>query len=293
MGDAIAKTKRLASSLEAEEVLHLDMVNMGGGFPAPYMRPANKLSEYAAEIHRYLTNAFGKDFPSIILELGRSVTGNSGILVSEVILVFRKNSAALNHRVYLDAGKFNRLIETLNGTIKYPIVTSKDSPFCTEIETILAGTLCDSADILYEDYKYKLPIDLAIGDRVYFLSAGAYTASYASVGFNGFAPIDPPCEEEQMTDKRITVVSPDSSLVKAHPDAAGALKKRETDLCRRGPALAGCHRRIGNPDEGRTLFLSMARDYEDWKARRIALDCGCSAPPPLPFIPFSAIVSPL
>jgi ornithine decarboxylase len=32
-------------------------------------------------------------------------------------------------------------------------------------------------------------VDLKIGDRLYFLSAGAYTASYASVGFNGFRPI--------------------------------------------------------------------------------------------------------
>ncbi len=31
--------------------------------------------------------------------------------------------------------------------------------------------------------------DLAIGDPVDFLSAGAYTASYAAVEFNGFAPI--------------------------------------------------------------------------------------------------------
>ena len=44
-------------------------------------------------------------------------------------------------------------------------------------------------DILYEDYKYRLPVDLKIGDRIYFLSTGAYTSSYASVGFNGFEPI--------------------------------------------------------------------------------------------------------
>jgi ornithine decarboxylase len=44
-------------------------------------------------------------------------------------------------------------------------------------------------DILYEDYKYRLPVDLKIGDRLYFLSTGAYTGSYASVGFNGFPPI--------------------------------------------------------------------------------------------------------
>jgi ornithine decarboxylase len=44
-------------------------------------------------------------------------------------------------------------------------------------------------DIMYEDYKYRLPLDLKVGDRLYWLSAGAYTSSYASVEFNGFPPI--------------------------------------------------------------------------------------------------------
>jgi ornithine decarboxylase len=109
--------------------------------------------------------------------------------MSEVVLISRKNNTALNRWVYLDTGTFNGLIETLNESIKYPIVSSKDSPNTKEAEVILAGPTCDSMDILYEDYKYSLPVDLKIGDRLYFLSTGAYTASYASVCFNGFPPI--------------------------------------------------------------------------------------------------------
>ena len=56
-------------------------------------------------------------------------------------------------------------------------------------EIVLAGPTCDSLDILYERYRYRLPLDLRPGDRLRFLSAGAYTASYSSVGFNGFAPL--------------------------------------------------------------------------------------------------------
>ncbi|MDR3147478.1 MAG: type III PLP-dependent enzyme [Treponema sp.] len=187
--DAIAKTKYLFSSLEEDEGIHLSMINMGGGFPAPYTQATNDLAEYAAEIKRYLVDDFGDDLPKIILEPGRSLVGNGGILVSEVVLISRKNNTALNRWVYLDTGKFNGLIETLDESIKYPIVSCKDLPGCKEAEVILAGPTCDSMDILYEDYKYRLPVDLKIGDRLYFLSAGAYTASYASVGFNGFPPI--------------------------------------------------------------------------------------------------------
>jgi len=56
-------------------------------------------------------------------------------------------------------------------------------------ETILAGPTCDSMDILYEDYKYVLPETIAEGDRLYFLTTGAYTQSYSSVYFNGFPPL--------------------------------------------------------------------------------------------------------
>jgi ornithine decarboxylase len=187
--DALAKTNYLFTSLEEEEDIQLSMINMGGGFPASYIQPANDLSVYASEIHRYLNDDYGSHKPAIILEPGRSLVGNSGILMTEVILVSRKNNTALNRWVYLDTGKFNGLIETLDESIKYPIITSKDVPGCKEAEVILAGPTCDSMDILYEDYKYRLPLDLKTGDKLYFLSAGAYTASYASICFNGFPPI--------------------------------------------------------------------------------------------------------
>jgi ornithine decarboxylase len=106
-----------------------------------------------------------------------------------VVLISRKNNTALNRWVYMDTGKFNGLMETLDESIKYPIVTSKDGPGVKEAEVILAGPTCDSMDILYEDHKYRMPVDLKIGDRIYILSTGAYTATYASVGFNGFPPI--------------------------------------------------------------------------------------------------------
>ncbi|MCR5046434.1 MAG: type III PLP-dependent enzyme [Treponema sp.] len=187
--DAIAKAKYLFTSLEEEEGIRLTMINMGGGFPASYIDPTNDLSVYAAEITRYLRDDFGDDIPEIILEPGRSLVGDSGILTSEVILTSRKNNTALARWVYVDAGKFNGLIETLDESIKYPVVTTKDAAGEKEGEVIIAGPTCDSMDIMYENAKYKLPISLKAGDRLYWLSAGAYTSTYASVGFNGFPPI--------------------------------------------------------------------------------------------------------
>lgn len=187
--DAIAKTKYLFTSLEEEEGIKLSMINMGGGFPASYIDPTNELSMYASEITRYLSDDFGDEIPEIILEPGRSLVGDSGILTSEVILTSRKNNTALARWVYVDAGKFNGLIETLDESIKYPIITNKDKPGVKESEVIIAGPTCDSMDIMYENAKYKLPTNLKSGDKLYWLSTGAYTSTYASVEFNGFPPL--------------------------------------------------------------------------------------------------------
>jgi ornithine decarboxylase len=54
---------------------------------------------------------------------------------------------------------------------------------------VLAGPSCDSADVLYEESGYQLPVGLRIGDKLHLMSAGAYTASYSTVWFNGFEPL--------------------------------------------------------------------------------------------------------
>lgn len=185
--DAIAKVKYLFNSLEEEEGIELKMIDMGGGFPASYTDPTNELSVYASEITRFLREDFGESLPEIILEPGRSLVGDSGILTSEVILASRKNNTALTRWVYIDAGKFNGLIETLDECIKYPLVTTRDGG--KEGEVIIAGPTCDSMDVMYETTKYKLPVNLKQGDRIYWLSTGAYTSTYASIAFNGFPPI--------------------------------------------------------------------------------------------------------
>ena len=182
---AISKVSYVFNWLE-EEGINLDMINMGGGFPASYVSRTNDLKIYAEEITRYLVEDFGDNLPDIILEPGRSLVADAGVLVSEVVLISRKSRHALNRWVYTDVGKFSGLIETLDEAIKFPIFSERKSE--TE-ECVLAGPTCDSQDIMYENHKYDLPLTLTIGDRLYWLSTGAYTTSYSSIEFNGFPPL--------------------------------------------------------------------------------------------------------
>ncbi|MBJ7554076.1 type III PLP-dependent enzyme [Marinomonas spartinae] len=183
---AIASVKVIFERLKEEDGIQLEMINMGGGFPANYIARTNDLATYAEEISRFLEEDFGTDLPRIILEPGRSLISNAGVLVSEVVLISRKSHTALNRWVFTDVGKFSGLIETLDEAIKYPIHVEKQGEL---EEVIIAGPTCDSADILYEHYKYGLPLNLAIGDRMYWLSTGAYTTTYSAVEFNGFPPL--------------------------------------------------------------------------------------------------------
>ncbi|WP_394179262.1 type III PLP-dependent enzyme [Marinomonas posidonica] len=184
---AIASVKVIFERLKEEDGIVLQMINMGGGFPANYLSKTNELSVYAEEITRFLEEDFGDDIPRIILEPGRSLISNAGILVSEVVLISRKSHTALNRWVFTDVGKFSGLIETLDESIKYPIHVEKGGEL---EEVIIAGPTCDSADIMYENYKYGLPLNLAIGDRMYWLSTGAYTTTYSAIEFNGFPPLE-------------------------------------------------------------------------------------------------------
>ena len=183
---AIAKVKVIFERLKEEDGITLQMINMGGGFPANYIQRTNDLETYAEEITRFLKEDFGDELPEIILEPGRSLIANAGILVSEVVLVARKSRTAVERWVYTDVGKFSGLIETMDESIKFPIWTEKKGE---AEEVVIAGPTCDSADIMYENYKYGLPLNLAAEDRLYWLSTGAYTTSYSAVEFNGFPPL--------------------------------------------------------------------------------------------------------
>jgi ornithine decarboxylase len=184
--DAIARCKYLFDAV-AEDGIELKMINLGGGFPASYVDPTFSVQEYADEIMRFLSEDFGDNMPKIILEPGRSLVADAGFIVSEVVNISRKSKNNMYQWVFLDIGKFGGLIETIDESIKFPILFEREG---MADEIILAGPTCDSMDILYENYKYHMPETTQPGDRVYIFTTGAYTRSYSSICFNGFPPLN-------------------------------------------------------------------------------------------------------
>jgi ornithine decarboxylase len=171
----------------AERGMTLAMVNLGGGFPARYVRKTPRLDTYGRAIFRALRRHFGNAVPETIVEPGRALVGNAGIIEAEVVLIAKRSPEDELRWVYLDIGKFHGLAETIDESIRYPIRTLRDRDETSPC--IIAGPTCDSVDVLYERNPYPLPVSLAIGDKVLIEATGAYTATYSSVGFNGYPPL--------------------------------------------------------------------------------------------------------
>ncbi|MGH6762448.1 MAG: ornithine/lysine decarboxylase [Phyllobacterium sp.] len=183
---ALADAKRVFNTLAGEGIV-LKMVNMGGGFPTRYLRDVPTAQAYGQAIFEALSRHFGNNIPETIIEPGRGMVGNAGVIKTEVVLVSRKADNDNVRWVYLDIGKFGGLAETMDEAIRYQILTPRDGD-ATE-PCVLAGPTCDSADVMYEKTPYPLPVSLTIGDELLIEGTGAYTTTYASVAFNGFEPL--------------------------------------------------------------------------------------------------------
>jgi ornithine decarboxylase len=185
--DAALKTTSEIFKTLSERGIQLRMVNLGGGFPAKYLKKIPLVKTYGRAIHSALRKHFGNQIPETILEPGRGMVGDAGIIKAEVVLISRKDAADDVRWVYLDIGKFGGLAETMEEAIRYPLKTRHDRD--AKGPCVIAGPTCDSADVLYEKTPYELPVSLSIGDEVLIEGTGAYTTTYAAVAFNGFPPL--------------------------------------------------------------------------------------------------------
>ena len=187
MWDGALKASAVVFKDLAERGVQLQMINLGGGFPTRYLKPVPGVRTYGQTIFRALRKHFGNRIPETIIEPGRGMVGNAGVIEAEVVLISRKSQDDPQRWVYLDIGKFNGLAETMDEMIRYPIRTDCDDEAMSPC--VIAGPTCDSVDVLYEKEPYLLPISPEIGAKVLIEGTGAYTTTYSAVGFNGFPPL--------------------------------------------------------------------------------------------------------
>ncbi|MGR3592560.1 MAG: type III PLP-dependent enzyme [Limimaricola soesokkakensis] len=172
----------------AQEAGHkLQLLNIGGGFPAFYGEEIQAPTDYAAAVMELVEARF-PGAERVMAEPGRGMVAEAGVIACEVMLTSRKSDRDMHRWVYLSIGRFSGLAETEGEAIRYQFVTPHDGEATGPC--ILAGPSCDSADVLYEKRPMNLPLNLKSGDRVLIRNTGAYTSTYSSVCFNGFPPLD-------------------------------------------------------------------------------------------------------
>ncbi len=183
---AIARVAMLFTDLR-EAGVNLRMVNLGGGYPVRYRAEVPEIDAFGDAIMGAMAEHFGNALPEMVIEPGRFMVGDAGVVSSEVVLVSRKGEDDPVRWVYLDIGRFGGLAETEGEAIRYAFRTPHDGG--AEGPVTIAGPTCDSTDTLYEKSNYRLPLALDCGDRVELIATGAYVTTYASQAFNGFKPL--------------------------------------------------------------------------------------------------------
>jgi ornithine decarboxylase len=184
----IATAAKLFAEAAAQGVA-MTRLNLGGGFATPHRAGVPSLGAYAATIAAALDTYFPGDRPELMLEPGRVLVADAGLLRTEVVLVAHRGE---RRWVYLDIGRYNGLAEAENEAIAYRF-EPVGPPGGPAGPVVLAGPTCDGDDVLYQRTPYELPLSLRTGDRLDLPGTGAYTASYASVGFNGIEPLRTYC----------------------------------------------------------------------------------------------------
>ncbi|OEU67214.1 MAG: diaminopimelate decarboxylase [Desulfobacterales bacterium PC51MH44] len=166
--EALESLKHLINVLRQMgiEIRYLDM---GGGLGITY---DDESPPHPREYARAIVESLKGTDLQLILEPGRVIVGNAGILVTKVL--FRK-SGKVKEFVIADAGMNDLMRPTLYNAFHgiEPVVKTERA----SIKADVVGPLCESGDFLAVDRKIP---DVKKGDLLAVMSAGAYSFTMSS-----------------------------------------------------------------------------------------------------------------
>jgi diaminopimelate decarboxylase len=167
--DALNRLVELISKLRAKDI-ELELLDLGGGLGITYDHETPpEPAEYAATLRETLEKLGMRP----VLEPGRALVGNAGILLSEVVVT---KKTPVKNFVVLDAAMNDLMRPSFYGSYHgvQPVQIRKDQ------ETITAdvvGPICETGDFLAKDREVPR---FEPGDLVALMSAGAYGYTMSS-----------------------------------------------------------------------------------------------------------------
>ena len=180
--DNFVQAINLAASIfdeaKARGYTKMNLLDIGGGFPAPYDKSVKPFRELARKINAELDRLFPKEI-QILAEPGRFMVATAGTSVSTII-----GKAVRDGKLcyYIDDGVYHTFSGILFDHCTYHFDAFKKGP--KEICTVF-GPTCDALDVV--SMSENLPSNLERGDLLYSKNIGAYSIA-SSTHFNGFPP---------------------------------------------------------------------------------------------------------
>jgi ornithine decarboxylase len=155
----------------------MNLIDIGGGFPAPYDASVKPFRELAKVINAEIERLFPADI-QILAEPGRFLVASAGYAVSQVI-----GKAVRDGKMcyYINDGVYHTYSGVIFDHCKYPLKAFKRGP---EQICSVFGPTCDALDVV--SMAENLP-ELERDDFVYSVNIGAYSHASAT-HFNGFPP---------------------------------------------------------------------------------------------------------
>ena len=156
-----------------EKGLNLSHINVGGGLSINYENPdANPVSNFKEYFEIFAQNLHLRPGQTLHFELGRSVVGQCGTLISRVL--YNKTTGSGKRFIIIDASMTELIRPALYQAHHAIVNLSSDQGAITYN---VAGGVCESTDVFAKDIV--LP-ETKRGDIIAIKSAGAYGSSMAS-----------------------------------------------------------------------------------------------------------------
>jgi ornithine decarboxylase len=156
----------------------MNLLDIGGGFPAPYDATVKPFRELAKILNREIDRLFPKDI-QVLAEPGRFMVATAGIAVSKII-----GKAVRDGKLcyYINDGVYHTFSGVIFDHCHYHLKAFRKGP--AQICSVF-GPTCDALDVV--SMAEELPADLELGDLLYSENIGAYSAA-SSTYFNCFPP---------------------------------------------------------------------------------------------------------
>jgi len=156
----------------------MNLLDIGGGFPAPYDPSVKPFRELARKINSEIDRLFPKNV-QILAEPGRFLIATAAYAVSTII-----GKAVRDGKVcyYIDDGVYHTFSGIIFDHCHYHPKSFRKGP--SQICTVF-GPTCDALDVV--SMAEELPVNLERGELLYTPHIGAYSHA-SSTHFNGFPP---------------------------------------------------------------------------------------------------------